>query len=241
MHQLPKRALLLFILLIFVIYSNEAQVIISPPAAVESTPTSTDSQGKIWLQYHNYFEFRKGMSIDSDFGQQFYLEDTKMRFHVRSIFRAEVAHNLFLGAGMGFFWEYNSPYKSQELRFMQEVLYRNDFEYLRMDHRLRFEERIEQFLYDPNEETTRLRYKFQVTIPTGGHIYYGFSNELFSTLFSRENQTLIGRNRAAAIIGFDSFRLFNLEAQVLREDTFNPDFLLNTNAWQFRLVLHQIL
>jgi hypothetical protein len=162
-----------------------AQIIISPPAALEST-ASTGSQGKLWLQYHNYFEFRKGMSIDSDFGQQFYLEDSKMRFHVRSIFHTEIARNLSVGVGMGFFWEYNSPYKSQELRFLQELLYRSDFEYLRIDHRLRFEERIEQFLYDSNEESSRVRYKFQVTIPTGGHMYYGFSNELFSNLFSRE-------------------------------------------------------
>ncbi len=194
------------------------------------------------MSYESYFQFKKGMSIESDFGHQFFTESGRRRLNVRSIFLYDLSPHWRIGAGMGFFWDYNVPNVSQELRLAQELQYHKDFGSTLMRHRLRVEEQITQDLREGDRYNTRVRYELDLTIPTSSGVYFGLRDEIFSNLSSSvASASTISMNRLSGFVGFDTFSRFRVEAQVIAEDTFSKDSDGNSRSWVFRVAaLHTL-
>jgi len=198
------------------------------------------SNDRLWLSYATKFEFKKGMSIDSDFGHQSFSNGIK-RFNVRSIFHFDLSRNWTIGAGMGFFWDYDVPVVSQELRFAQEVIHRKDYGSTIISHRLRFEEQITQILEIGDEYNTRWRYELDLTVPTRSGVFFGVRDEIFSNVSAPSATPFISTNRFTAFAGYDTFRFFELEAQIIMEDSFRTNSLDNRKSWVFRIAARHTL
>ena len=198
------------------------------------------SNDRLWLSYDTKFEFKKGMSIYSDFGLQFFSTGMK-RFNVRSMFHYDLSRNWTIGGGMGFFWDYEVPVVSQELRFAQEVIHRKDYGSTIISHRLRLEEQITQVLEVGDEYNTRWRYELDLTIPTKSGVFFGVRDEIFSNLSAPNSSPFISTNRFTAFAGYDTFRFFELEAQVIMEDSFWSNSSDNRKSWVFRIAARHTL
>ncbi len=234
--SMAKYALAFLILISFNPVATGQVVVASSLLAEEPAP-----QDRVWLQYMNYFEFKSGMSIDSDISQRLSLGHPQKRFSVRSIFRYKIVENLRLGAGMAFFWTFDSPSPNQELRFMQEVSHFKQFRTFDLDQRLLVEERITQYFAQPDDFKTRLRYKLQATFPSRSGFYWGLFDEIFSVIESHVETPLISRNRAGLILGYNTYQFMRFELHVMREDLFRKEKVLAERAWMPRLIIKHIL
>ena len=157
------------------------------------------------------------------------------------MFHVDLNRNWTIGAGMGFFWDYEVPVVSQELRFAQEVIYRKDYGSTIIGHRLRLEEQISQILDVGDEYNTRWRYELDLTIPTRSGFFFGIREEIFSNLSAESASPFINNNRLTTFAGFDTFRFFELEAQVIMEDSFLSNSVDNRKSWVFRIAARHTL
>ncbi|MCB0689624.1 MAG: DUF2490 domain-containing protein [Saprospiraceae bacterium] len=182
----------------------------------------SQSSNKIWLQYQNSFQFKKGMFIDTDFGNIFNTAVSDKRLNIRSVFKYQLTKNLRVGTGMGFFWNYDRPNLLQELRFVQEVNYFKDFGASIMFHDLRVEERIQQSFEDRDDYQTRLRYRFGLQFPTSGPVYFGLYDEVFKNLGAAgTDQPFFAMNRAGLFLGYRTYNFVSLEAHIMVEDIYS--------------------
>ena len=200
------------------------------------------STNHVWLQYANSFHFKDDMSIDTDMGNIFYTGTGMKRLNVRSTFKYHITENFKIGAGMGFFWFYDTPDLMQELRFNQLVSYYKDFESGIMQHDLQLEQQIQQSLQEGDDFHTRLRYRFGYTFPTEGNIYFGVYDEIFALLGAQdEPASFLQMNRAGALIGYNTFNFFRIEANIMMQDTFLGGPGGKHRAWVFQLGVRQII
>ena len=137
--NLPRNVCLV-VCCLFSFFSLKAQTLIG--GSLYDGQEEPMSYNQVWLQYANTFRFKEDMSIDSDFGHIFYTGNGMKRLNVRSTFRYHLTENLQVGAGMGFFWFYDTPNLAQELRFNQVISYFKEFESGTMHHDLQVEERL---------------------------------------------------------------------------------------------------
>jgi len=207
----------------------------------ESERSSIDS--RIWLEYANHFSFKKGMSIDSDFGHQFYTDSEKKRLSIRSVFLYDLTHNLKVGGGMGFFWYYDTPVLSQELRFIQQVSHSNDFGSSILKQRLLFEEQITQNIGVDDDYKTRLRYQIGLEIPSNNALYFGVSDEIFANLSDNgeSHMSMINKNRFATYMGYNTYQRFRIEARILMEDKVSRHAGVSAKSWVFILSVRQTI
>ncbi|NND07370.1 MAG: DUF2490 domain-containing protein [Saprospiraceae bacterium] len=236
--NLPGKVCLVVCCLLL-IFSLPAQTLIG--GSIYDDEIESMSYNHVWLQYANTFRFKEDMSIDSDFGHIFYTGNNAKRLNVRSTFKYNLTENLQIGAGMGFFWMYNTPNLSQELRFNQVISYFKDFERSTMHHDFQIEERLLQSQEELRDSKTRLRYRFGYTIPTGDNFYFGVFDEIFSHLNPDADEATIHMNRAGAYIGYNTHQFFRLEAHVMMQDEFLKNHGLSHRAWVFQVRVKQII
>lgn len=184
-------------------------------------PDQGQTSNKLWLQYQNSFEFKKGMFIDTDLGHIFHTDIRDKRLNIRSVFKYQLTDNLKVGAGMGFFWHYDRPSLMQELRFVQEVNYHKDFGSSIMFHDLRVEEQIQQSIDAFDDYNTRIRYRLGLQFPTDGPLYFGLYDEIFKNLGGSEKQPFFAMNRAGAFLGYRTYQFVTLEAHIMVEDIYS--------------------
>ncbi len=225
--MLPVKPVLVSVLqkstFILILTSLVISAIAQQTLIAQSSEYSADDQSdKLWLQYHNTFEFKRGYFIDSDFGHVFNMDDLGRRLSVRSVFKYQLSENLKAGAGMGFFWNYGQPNLLQELRFVQEINYFKDYGSSLMFHDLRLEQRIKQGILTGDDYLSRLRYRVGVTIPTNGAMYFGVYDEIFKVLTKNAEyeNPFVTRNRLAVMAGYNTFQLIRLEAHLMMEDKY---------------------
>lgn len=198
--------------------------------------SNSESSNKLWLQYQNSFEFKKGLFIDSDFGHIFHTDVRDKRLHVRSVFKYQITENLKVGAGMGLFWYYDRPNLTQELRFIQEINYFKDFGSSIMFHDLRVEQQIQQAINAGDDYHTRLRYRIGLQFPTNGPVYFGMYDEIFKNFSKGGQDPFFSMNRAAAFVGFRTYQFVNLEAHLMMEEIYSPELTGTQRAFIFQLV-----
>lgn len=205
-------------------------------------PDQSQSSNKVWLQYQNSFEFKRGMFIDTDFGHIFNTDVRDKRLNIRSVFKYQITDNLKIGAGMGFFWYYDRPSLKQELRFVQEVNYFKDFGQTVMYHDLRVEQQIEQNLDQEDDYNTRLRYRVGLHCPTEGPLYFGLYDEIFKNLGRQaEGESFFAGNRAGIFLGYKTYQFITLEAHVMLEDIYSDQLNKADRSLIMQLVVrHQI-
>lgn len=205
-------------------------------------PDQSQSSNKLWLQYQNSFEFKKGFFIDTDFGHIFNTDVQDKRLNIRSVFKYQITDNLKIGTGMGFFWTYDRPNLMQELRFVQEINYFKDFGRTIMYHDLRVEEQIEQHIDANDDYNTRLRYQVGLHFPTNGPIYFGLYDEIFKNLSrGEENEPFFARNRAGLLVGYKTYQYVTFEAHLMMEDIYASDFERADRSMILQLVVrHKI-
>ena len=205
-------------------------------------PDQTQKSNKIWLQYQNSFEFKKGFFIDSDFGHIFHTDVRDKRLNVRSVFKYQITENLKIGAGMGFFWFYDRPSLMQELRFVQEINYFKDFGSSIMFHDLRVEEQIQQNIDAYDDYHTRVRYRFGLHFPTNGPLYFGLYDEIFKNLGASDaDQPFFSMNRAGLFVGYRTYQFITLEAHLMMEDVYSKKSVSPDRSMILQLVVkHKI-
>lgn len=236
--NLPSKVCLVVCCLFF-FFSLKSQTLIG--GSLYDGQEEPMSYNQVWLQYANTFRFKDDMSIDSDVGHIFYSGSGMKRLNVRSTFKYNLTENLQIGAGMGFFWFYDTPNLAQELRFNQVVSYFKEFESGTMHHDLQVEERLLQSQEVLRDQKTRLRYRFGYTIPAGQHLYFGFFDEIFAHLNRDAQEAAIHMNRAGAYLGYNTHQFFRLEAHVMMQDEFARNQGLSHRAWVFQLRVKQII
>jgi len=211
--------------------------------SIFSPPTEASQSNQLWFKYQNSFEFKKRMFIDSDFGHIFNTNNRAKRLSVRSVFKYQIADNLKIGSGMGFFWYYDKPELVQELRFVQEINYMNDFGSSIMYHDLRLEEQIIQGVITNEDFKARVRYQVGLTFPTPGPMYFGIYDEIFKNLSEREEtpSSFFAMNRAGAMIGYNTYQQFRIEAHLTMEDRYEINSNNNTRSIIFTLTAKQII
>ncbi len=224
--------------------SVQAQVLVGGSALRSSQlddPSASDS--RLWLRYSNHFSFKEGMSIDSDFGHQFFTDTEKKRLSVRSIFLYDLTHNLQLGGGMGFFWYYDTPVLSQELRFMQQLSHSYNFGLGKLTQRVLLEEQITQNLVIEDQYRTRVRYQVGLEMPSNGAMYFRITEEIFATLsdLGESPYSRIHRNRFSAHVGYNTFQRVKIEATIMMEDRISPLREAKGKSWVFLLGVHQTI
>lgn len=228
----PGRRFVCLCVLMWTAFATNAQTLVGGSLYESTRPESTLEQS-LWLQYSNTFEFKPGMSIESDFGQIFYAGGRK-RFNVRSNFRYQITNNLSAGAGMGFFWFYGIRDLTQELRFAQSLRYRKDFGIPIMQHDLQLEQQIFQAVESGEHVDHRLRYRFGLEIPSDGHMYFGLYDEVFFNLNASATDRTVQQNRAGAYLGYNTFNFFRLEAHAMRVHEFHSN-RATLSSWIFQL------
>ncbi len=236
--NLPRQVCLVVYALLF-LSVLQAQSLVG--GSIYDAEVEVPSSHQIWLQYAHSFKFKDDMSIHSDFGHIFYTGTGEKRLNIRSTFKYNLTHNLQIGAGMGFFWWYDTPNLSQELRFNQVLSYFKDFESGTMHHDFQVEERLLQSQEVLHDQKTRLRYRFGYTIPTSRNMYIGFFDEIFSHLKRASNEAAIHMNRAGMYVGYNTHQFFRLEAQAMMQDEFAKNAGQMHRSWVFQARLVQIL
>lgn len=242
MPVLFVRTVGMLLCLFMIICATSAQSLVGGSVLAAAPKSDTDPH-KLWLRYENSFEFKDRMYIDSDFGHIF-SSDKAMRLNVRSVYKYALLDNLKVGAGMGFFWSYGQPNLLQELRFMQEINYVNDFGSSLITHDLRVEQQISQSVEEFDDYNTRLRYRVGLTVPTNGPLYFGIYDEVFKNL-SRTNPELsipsITMNRAGLFAGYNTYQHFKIEAHLTVEDWYRMRKQDNVRSLLFSFVVKQII
>ncbi len=235
----PARLCYALCMTVLCLTMSHAQVLVG--GSLYEDRQQTLSTSHIWLQYANSFEFKEGMSIDTDMGNIFYTGTERKRMNVRSTFKYRLLDDLQIGAGMGFFWFYGSTNPAQELRFHQVVSYHKDFESGTMQHDLALEQQILETSENGKEFQSRLRYKLGYVIPTRGPLYFGFYDEIFAVLNPKDSDPLISMNRLAGLIGYNTFDFFKIEAQVMMQNQFVPVSGIADRSWVFQIGIKQII
>jgi len=130
-----------------------------------------------------------------------------------------------IGGGIGRYVSYNDAFnfrylKSSESRIWQQLSFSESYRKLKIDHRLRSEQR-----FFTNEYENRFRYRLQINHPlkkfTGDKLLYATAyDEVF---FTNEPPHFL-RNRFHAGLGFQLSKSFELQLGLLNQSNFGDNF-----------------
>ncbi len=186
------------------------------PAAVQAQnqPNQTYSQRLMWMSYFQNIEISPKYHVQAEVGHRRLVDSwsenqSLVRIHVR-----KPINNIELSAGGSVFWHHPSTLKSPskltipELRPHLELMLRQKFSTIGIDHRYRMESR---FFHQTNGAQTelengfelrniRFRYRLQVIVPLKQKTdTYHLSLRLFDEILlqTSTNNTIFDQNRIA--------------------------------------------